>query len=482
MTGSVVALFLWSLEQVTSIRLEHGWLLFLLPVGGALIGLVYKKVGRSVEAGNNLIVEEIHEPSGGIPRRMAPLVFIATIVTHLFGGSAGREGTAVQLGGSIASFFARLFGMDRQSSRIMLMAGIACGFGAVFGTPLAGAVFALEVLTIGSMEYSALIPCLMAGVMGDIVCRAWGVHHMLYQIPANLVPSPRGFFQPEWWLIFEVAVASILFGLASVLFAEMAHGLGRFFKRTIKQEILRPFVGGVIIIGLTYLIGSRDYLGMGEYSTDPHSVTIVSAFHLGGATPFSWFWKLLLTAVTQSSGFKGGQVTPLFFIGATLGNLISVLFHSPPALFAALGFVAVFAGATNTPLACTIMSVELFGSEYLLYFAIACFLSYFFSSHSGIYRSQRVAIPRDGLPAEPDKPSSDTLLGTHLRPKPSMFALLRERILGPSLATSQIETSEIASSETASSETAASQAPNSPKVDNDDIASSNAAATDDRNR
>ncbi|HVT88153.1 MAG TPA: chloride channel protein [Tepidisphaeraceae bacterium] len=229
--GSAVALFLWGLDVATRTRWDHPSLLFWLPLAGVGIGLLYHSLGRSVEGGNNLIVEQIHEPDGGVPGRMAPLVLIGTVVTHLFGGSAGREGTAVQMGGSIASTVCRWLKLPAHDVRTLLMVGVAAGFGAVFGTPLTGAIFAVEVLAIGRMSYDALVPCLIGGIVGDATTTAWGIGHTHYHVAsfANLglvavVP------QISWLLLGKVAIASIAFGLASVLFAELAHSLSRVFK------------------------------------------------------------------------------------------------------------------------------------------------------------------------------------------------------------------------------------------------------------
>lgn len=385
--GSAVALFLWALDLATVTRYANPWLLWLLPVAGLAIGAIYHRFGRSVEGGNNLIVDEIHEPGGGVPARMAPLVFIATVVTHLFGGSAGREGTAVQMGGSLASAMGRRFGLDAVATRTFLTAGIAAGFGAVFGTPITGAVFALEVLAIGRVDYEALVPCLVASLVGDWTCEAWGIHHTAYHV-ASLRSSGLAHLDPA--LLGKAAIAAVAFGIVSAAFSEVTHGIGHAARRLIRMPVLRPAIGGLLVIALTYAVGSRDYLGLGVTSPDPHGVSIVSSFHLGGATPWSWAWKLLFTAVTLGFGFKGGEVTPLFFVGAALGNVLGVLLGAPVDLFAALGFVAVFAGATNTPLACTLMGIELFGADASVYIAVACFLAFLFSGHSGIYLSQRI--------------------------------------------------------------------------------------------
>ncbi len=403
--GSAVALFLWSLDRVTELHWQNPWLLYLLPLAGLASGALYHRFGQGAEAGSNLIMEKIHEPGGGVPSRMAPLVLIGTLITHLFGGSAGREGTAVQIGGSIVATFGRWLKLNEADTRILLTSGIAAGFGAVFGTPLTGAIFAIEVLTIGRMSYAALIPCLFASIVGDQVNTAWGVGHTRYQIAwsASVSETTSG-ITLDWQLTGKVAIAAVCFGLTSVLFAQLTHGIAWAFKRMLTIPWLRPAVGGILVILLTLALRDRDYLGLGVNANPdtPDAVTIQSCFLIGGAAMFSWWWKLLFTAVTVGSGFKGGEVTPLFFIGAALGNVLGQLLDAPVDLMAALGFVAVFAGATNTPLACTIMAIELFAhgnssllsSGFVVYTAIACFLSWFLSGHSSIYRAQRaVTLP-----------------------------------------------------------------------------------------
>lgn len=394
LAGSASALFLWSLEHVTRLRWEHGWLLFLLPLGGLLVGMLYHWFGRSAEGGNNLIMDEIHEPGGGVPTRMAPLVLIGTLVTHLFGGSAGREGTAVQMGGAISSWFGRVFQIDASNMRVLLMSGVAAGFGSVFGTPLTGAIFAMEVLTVGRIQYEALIPVLIASVVGDLTCSAWGVTHAVYHIQFADVHEAGRLFHFDLWLLGKVVLAGMAFGLASLLFSEIAHGIQKPFKKYIKFPPLRPVLGGLVVIAGVYALGTRDYLGIGVTNPVPGGVSIVSAFQADGAHTWSWLWKILFTCVTLGCGFKGGEVTPLFFIGATLGNTLAWVFNAPVDLFAGLGFIAVFAGSTNTPLACTVMGIELFGAQNTVYFATACFIAYYFSGHSGIYLSQRVGIPK----------------------------------------------------------------------------------------
>lgn len=393
--GSLVALFLWLLDETTNFKYNHNWLLFLLPISGILIHVLYKKVGKNSEAGNNLILEEIYEFKGKIPIRMTPLVILATLITHLFGGSAGREGTAIQIGGSMANLLGKRFRLNNEEIKIILMSGIAAGFGAVFGTPITGAIFALEVITIGCIKYNALFPCLVASIFADMVCASWGIHHIHYQIDyKQVIGMTSSFIHIDYILLIKVVGAGVTFGLTSYVFSELSHFIKNYSHKLIPIKWLIPFLGGLLILSLTFLLGKNDYLGLGVSNPDSKVITIVSSFHLNGADTFSWFWKLLFTVITLGMGFKGGEVTPLFFIGATLGNTIAFITGSPIDLFAGLGFIAVFAGATNTPIACTILGVELFGGEYILYYAIACFTAYYFSGHTSIYQAQRLVVSK----------------------------------------------------------------------------------------
>lgn len=387
--GLLVAFFLWLLDLVTITRQQHSWLVFFLPFAGLLITWLYHKYGKNSAAGNNLIMDEIHQPGGGVPARMTPLILITTVITHLFGGSAGREGTAVQMGGSMAALFSRWFRLPSDQNRILMMCGMSAGFGAVFGTPVAGAIFALEVLTVGRVKYDALVPCLIASLVADITCASCGIQHTRYSIAFaenGVHYFPR--IEVDVLLLFKVIVAGVVFGTVSYLFASLSHFVKEISSRFIKSIWLIPVIGALLVISISYLLGTFNYLGLGVENPDG-GVSIVNAFQPGGTGYFSWFWKLLLTAITLGMGFKGGEVTPLFFIGATLGNTIATISGSPVDLFAALGFIAVFAGATNTPLACTLMGVELFGGEYTIYFAVACFTAYYFSGQSGIYSGQK---------------------------------------------------------------------------------------------
>ncbi|MBC7722416.1 MAG: chloride channel protein, partial [Pedobacter sp.] len=277
----VVAFFLWLLDVVTKLRWQHMWLVFLLPLVGVLIVWLYQKFGKNSDKGNNLIIDEIHEPIGGIPFRMMPLVFITTILTHLFGGSAGREGTAVQMGGSTASLFAKWFKLNKADHRILLLCGMSAGFGAVFGTPVAGAIFAIEVIAIGSIKHDAFLPCLLAGIVADITCKLCGIHHTQYAIhfSENLYHQIIWSFSlaVDFALLFKVAIAGCLFGLVAFLFAQTTHFIKQKSNEYISQQLLIPVVGGVLVVGISYLLGTFNYLGLGV--TNPNNgVSIVAAF------------------------------------------------------------------------------------------------------------------------------------------------------------------------------------------------------------
>ena len=372
-TGSASAVFLWSLEWATNYREANLWIIALLPIAGLVIGLSYHYYGESVVKGNNLLLEEYHSPKKVIPFKMVPLVFLGTILTHLFGGSAGREGTAVQIGGAIADQFTKIFKLSNLDRKIILIAGISAGFASVFGTPLAGAIFALEVMVIGRIKFDAILPSFLAAVFANYFCDVWQIsHHTHYSISTITAVSPASVL---WALL-----AGIIFGLVSMLFSKSTHFWGKLFKKHIRYAPLRPVIGGVVIAITVYLMGTTKYIGLGV-------PTIVDAFNID-LNSYDFILKLLFTSFTLGAGFKGGEVTPLFFIGAALGNVLIWFIPLPMPLLAGMGFVAVFAGATNTPIACTIMGIELFGIESGVFIALACTTSYLFSGHSGIYSAQ----------------------------------------------------------------------------------------------
>ena len=373
LAGSASALFLFALEAATAWRIAHPAIVWGLPLAGFAVGWVYWRFGRAVEAGNNLLIDEIHDPTNVVPLRMAPLVLAGTVLSHLFGASVGREGTAVQMGGTLADQLSRLPRLGPGDRRLLLMAGISAGFAAVFGTPLAGAVFGLEVLVIGRLRHDAIFPCIASAILADQVGLSWGVHHTHYAI--GTVPAITA------WRIGAIVVAGIAFGLAGRAFASATHGLSAAMKRWLPYAPLRPALGGLVVACAVWAIGTQRYVGLGI-------PVIVEAF-AQPLPPWDWLGKFVFTVASLGSGFKGGEVTPLFYIGATLGNALAPLLHLPFAMLAGVGFVAVFAGAANTPLASTVMALELFGPAVGPYAALACAVAYLVSGHRGIYRAQR---------------------------------------------------------------------------------------------
>ncbi|MYZ42523.1 voltage-gated chloride channel family protein [Schauerella aestuarii] len=374
LAGSASAFFLHALDWATSTREAYPWLIWLLPIAGFVVGWCYLRMGRPVEAGNNLIIDEIHDPKRVIPLRMVPMVLIGTVVSHLFGASVGREGTAVQMGGALADRLTHVLRMRPENRRIILMAGMAAGFSSVFGTPLAGAIFGLEVLAIGRMRYDALFPCMVAAIAADRIGLLLGVHHTHYSV---LEVAPLGVMS-----VLSVVAAGILFGLIGMIFANSAHAIGAFMKRHVPYAPLRPLIGGLVVAVAVWAVDGYRYIGLGIPS-------IVQAFRQPIA-PWDFLGKLLFTVASLGTGFKGGEVTPLFYIGATLGNALAPLLHLPFSMLAGLGFVAVFAGAANTPIATIVMAIELFGPDIAPFSAIACIAAYLFSGHSGVYHAQRV--------------------------------------------------------------------------------------------
>jgi H+/Cl- antiporter ClcA len=378
LAGTASAGFLISLDFVTLLREENLWIIALLPFGGFLIGLVYYYADDAIGKGNNLLIEQFYKPDKKIPILMIPLVLVGTLITHLFGGSAGREGTAVQMGGAIADQFTAPFRLRPRDRKILLTCGISAGFASVFGTPLAGAVFALEVLIIGRIRYEAIFPVFIAAFIADYVCHSWGVFHLQYEIFEVPIMSPLN--------ILYTIFAGIAFGLVSFLFSKTTHFWSDFFKSKIRYAPFRPLIGGVVIAIAVYLLGHTRYIGLGI-------PIIIEAFD-HQLNSYDFLIKLLFTAFTLGAGFKGGEVTPLFFVGACLGNALFWIVPLPLSLLAGMGFVAVFCGATNTPIACTLMAIELFGAESALYTGLACVVAYLFSGHSGIYQSQIVGSPK----------------------------------------------------------------------------------------
>lgn len=379
--GVASALFLYLLEDATSWRTAHDGIVWMLPLAGLALGWMSQRFGNSVRAGTNLVIDTIHEDGPEIPLRMAPVVLVGTVLTHLFGGSAGREGTALQMGASLAEWLAHRLGVSKFARRQMLAAGVAGGFGSVFGTPIAGAIFGLEFVVLGRIEYDALVPALMASLVGDLVTRSLGIVHTPYPVVPYVALTVGLLLK---WLLFAGIVAAV-----TTAFIELTHGIKRRGEELLPSLPLRMFAGGVAVVALTILAGSNDYLGLGL-------PTIVRAFHDGTLPVTAFAWKLVFTAVTLGAGFLGGEVTPLFFVGATLGNVLARVLGLPLELGAGVGMAAVFAAASNTPLSLSIMAMELLGAAVFPHAMLVCVVAYLLTGHRSIYPAQRLVRGKGG--------------------------------------------------------------------------------------
>ena len=378
--GLSSAALLASLAWATDTRIDRGWIVWLLPIAGLAMGCLYHYTGGRAAEGNNLIIDEIDRPDAGVPRRMAPLIFVSTFLTQLFGGSAGREGTGVQLSVSLNDSIARVLPTSPRDRRIIMIAAMSAGFGALFGVPLAGAAFGLEIRTGGRFRFEGLIPGLVGAVTGDLVVRGLGVHHLATQ-PVEAIATDLGH-------VLRLFGLGLAFGLVSAVFIIATRGVKLLAARTLRWSPSRPVVGGVLVLAMMVAVGTRDYLGL--------SLPIASSALAGDDTSASVFaLKMLFTVVTLGFGFYGGEVTPLLVIGAALGAALAPALGLPIALGAALGYVGVFAGAANVPLTCTIMAVELFGGDALVPAAIVCIIAHLFSTRRSIYG--RVWRPDDAI-------------------------------------------------------------------------------------
>lgn len=370
--GLVGALFHISVERVTELRLARPWLLYLLPAAGIGIALLYK-AAHIEGAGTDDVIFSVHS-GRDVPPLLVPVIFLSTVLTHLCGGSAGREGAALQIGGGLGCGIGRLARLDEKQERIATLSGMSAVFSALFGTPMTATVFALEVCSVGIIHYSGLLPCCVAAVTAYEITRLIGIAPTRFLLEA--VPLDMN-------ILLRVAVLAMVCALMSIVFCELMHFSGKLVRRKLPQSWLRAAIGGVLLIGMTLLVGTRDYNGAGMD-------IITRAIEQGQAEPEAFFCKMLFTAVTLAFGFKGGEVVPTFFIGATLGCVLAPLFGLPSGFAAAIGLCATFCGAVNCPLATVILSVELFGSTELTYFGAACFISYMLSGYFSLYTEQRI--------------------------------------------------------------------------------------------
>ena len=370
--GLVGSAFHLSVSWAASFRAAHPWMLYLLPLAGCVIGLVYYGF-RTENKNTNTIIDSIHF-GDRVPLALVPTIYLATVITHLFGGSAGREGAALQIGGSLGNGVGRLCRLDEKDMRIATLSGMSAVFAALFGTPLTATVFALEVISVGVIYYSALVPCLVAALIALQISVFFGIAPTRFLVTVYPVHA---------LMVLKVAALACGCAVVSILFCLAMHGTEHFLSKKIPNEFVRVLVGGAAIVALSLLLGTGDYNGAGMD-------VIVRAVEQGTARPDAFFWKLLFTAITLGTGYKGGEVVPCFFVGATFGCVLGSLLGIPAGFAAAIGLVAVFCGAVNCPLASILLSVELFGSTELLYFALACGIAYMLSGYFGLYSSQKI--------------------------------------------------------------------------------------------
>lgn len=377
-SGLASAAFLTALDWVTTTRWRHPGLVWCLPVAGLLMVRAYARWGRGADRGMSLILDAVHRRSAEVPWVMAPLVLGSTLLSHLCGGSVGREGTAVQMGASLAWVWGRRFRAWVPDPSLALLPGVAGGFGSVFGTPWAGAMYAIELPVLGRCQWHRALPCLIASWTGHAVCMLLGVSHTGY-------PQARSIDLQPWGGLWQCLVAAVVFGLAARCFVALLKGWGRGFRGVGIPPTVFPVVAGLGVLSLAWALGTDAYLGIGVTGRSPGDPSLVRCFEPGGVTAWSWAWKALFTTLTLAGGFKGGEVTPLFFVGAALGNTLATAAGWPVPEFAALGFIAVFAAASHAPWACAILGWELFGPQLCLPALLVCLVAHGVATGTGLY-------------------------------------------------------------------------------------------------
>lgn len=371
--GGFSTLFAYCLRQVTDFRTMYPELIFLLPVAGVVIVFLYGVFQYKNDKGTNMVLSTIHAETE-LPFKMAPLIFISTIITHLFGGSAGREGAALQLGGSIGNQLGRWFRFDEKDRRIVVMCGMSAAFAAIFGTPVAASIFAMEVVSVGVMYYAALVPCVFSALIASKVATDMGINPDLFTI----LHIPEFHFIPS---VKVILLALCCAGL-SVLFCMVLHSLGDLYRAKLKNPYVRIIFSGCVIVALTVIFHTTDYMGAG--------VPVIERAIKGEVRPEAFFLKIVFTALTLEAGFKGGEIVPSFYVGATFGCLFGQLLGISPSLCAAVGMVSVFCGVTNCPITSMLIAFELFGYEAVPYFLIAISVSYLMSGYYGLYHDQTI--------------------------------------------------------------------------------------------
>ncbi len=372
--GGAGTFFSFSLSFVNLVREKNPWLIWLLPVGGLLIVGAYRLLHDEKDAGTNLVISAI-QSGDHLPFRMAPLIFLSTLITHLFGGSAGREGAALQLGGSIGNGIGSLFRFDEKDRHIMIMCGMSAAFSALFGTPMAAAFFSMEVISVGIMHYAALVPCVVSSLIAHEIAASFGVQAEAFRLAALPAFSVR--------TAVLVVLLAILCALLSILFCVLMHQTEHCYKKLFKNPYVRVFAGGCVVVLLTLLVGSQRYSGAGID-------VITECMRMQTIVPETFVLKMLFTALTLGAGFKGGEIVPSFCSGAAFGCLYGSLVGLNPALCTAVGMCAVFCGVTNCPVTSLLISFELFGYEGMPYFLLTVAFSYMLSGYFGLYRSQKI--------------------------------------------------------------------------------------------
>ena len=376
-TGGIIGVlssaFGHALAMATDFRKEYSWLLFCMPLAGLMIVLLYKKFGKD-DGGTNQVFSTVRARDE-VPATAAPLIFISTVLTHLTGGSAGREGAAIQLGGSIANQMGRILKLDDEDTHVIVMCGMSAAFAALFGTPMAAAIFSLEVISVGIMYYTALMPCLIASLMAAGVAGGLGIHaeHFFEGfVPSMTVVSG-----------IKVGIVVLTCSVVSILFCMVLKWVGKAYGYWFKNKYTKILAASVLIVGLNLLLQTTDYMGAG-------TELIVKAVQFGEVKPWAFFWKIVLTALTMKAGFKGGEIVPSFCIGATLGCAMGQLVGFEPRLCAACGMIAFFCGVTNCPITSMLIAFELFGFEGVSYYLIAIAISYATSGYYGLYKDQTI--------------------------------------------------------------------------------------------
>ncbi len=371
--GAFSSVFSWCMTTVTHLRINHDRLIFLLPVAGLVIVFLYQIANMKEDKGTNQILSAIRF-SPHIPVRLAPLIFISTVLTHLFGGSAGREGAALQLGGSIGNGIGNLFRLDDSDKKVMVLCGMSAAFAALFGTPVAAAVFPLEVVSVGIMQYSALLPCIFAAFIASQSAATMGIAPEAFTI----INIPDIGILP----VFKIILVAAICGIVSTAFCFILDFTHETYARLLKNPYMRIFTAGVLIIITTLLLQTRDYNGAG--------IPVIEHAMEGHVVWYAFLIKMLLTALTLGAGYKGGEIIPSLFIGATLGCLLGQLLGVSPSLCAAVGMISLFCGATNCPLSSLLIGFELFGFQGVNYILIAVAISYVFSGYRSLYAQQTI--------------------------------------------------------------------------------------------